>query len=196
MIDAVNQGSADALELLVQLSCDIDETKDMGCTSAITAAMPDHVELLPLLLSMEQIQIFRVLGQFWPRSMRGNGDSKSSSCSSNTSQTSIRPLTSMRMKTHSSRTSSLLSRIRMSSRICDRKGRKPWMSYGLKAKGARIQLAENAGYERAVTTRIVVATGLPTWVSFVCDENRRILSGEPLTYAADSSCPSASEHWT
>lgn len=50
VIDAVNQGSAPTVELLVNLGCDINETKDMGCTSAITSAIPDHIELLPGLL--------------------------------------------------------------------------------------------------------------------------------------------------
>lgn len=38
--------------------------------------------------------------------------------------------------------------------------------------------------EAEIAARIAVATGLPTWVSFVCDLNGRILSGESLIYAA------------
>ncbi|WP_186377532.1 homocysteine S-methyltransferase family protein [Planctopirus ephydatiae] len=43
--------------------------------------------------------------------------------------------------------------------------------------------------EAEVAARIAVATGLPTWVSFVCDVNGRILSGESLTYAAEILMP-------
>lgn len=43
--------------------------------------------------------------------------------------------------------------------------------------------------EAEIAARIAVATGLPTWVSFVCDENGRILSGESLTYATEILMP-------
>jgi S-methylmethionine-dependent homocysteine/selenocysteine methylase len=38
--------------------------------------------------------------------------------------------------------------------------------------------------EAEIAARLSMATGLPTWVSFVCDENGRILSGESLAHAA------------
>lgn len=39
--------------------------------------------------------------------------------------------------------------------------------------------------EAMIAAEIAIATGLPTWVSFVCDERGRILSGESLTQAAE-----------
>ncbi len=38
--------------------------------------------------------------------------------------------------------------------------------------------------EAVIAAKIAAATGLPTWVTFVCDEKGRILSGESLTHAA------------
>ena len=43
--------------------------------------------------------------------------------------------------------------------------------------------------EAEIAARIATATGLPTWVSFVCDGNGRILSGEALTHAAEILMP-------
>jgi S-methylmethionine-dependent homocysteine/selenocysteine methylase len=47
----------------------------------------------------------------------------------------------------------------------------------------------NSIREAVIAAKIAVATGLPTWVSFVCDEQGRILSGESLTLAADQLLP-------
>lgn len=43
--------------------------------------------------------------------------------------------------------------------------------------------------EAEIAAKIATASGLPTWVSFVCDENGRILSGESLTHAAEVLMP-------
>lgn len=47
----------------------------------------------------------------------------------------------------------------------------------------------NCVAEAEIAARIAVATGLPPWVSLVCDEKRRILSGESLAYATDQLLP-------
>lgn len=56
----------------------------------------------------------------------------------------------------------------------------------LVAGGVDLLLIEtmNCIREAEIAARVAVATGLPTWVSFVCDEKGRILSGESLTCAA------------
>ncbi|MDP1559991.1 MAG: homocysteine S-methyltransferase family protein [Pirellulaceae bacterium] len=43
--------------------------------------------------------------------------------------------------------------------------------------------------EAVVAAQIATTTGLPTWVTFVCDENGRILSGESLRQAAEILMP-------
>ncbi len=43
----------------------------------------------------------------------------------------------------------------------------------------------NSIREAVMAAKIATATGLPTWVTFVCDKNGRILSGESLTHAAE-----------
>lgn len=47
----------------------------------------------------------------------------------------------------------------------------------------------NSIREAVIAAKIATATGLHTWVTFVCDKNGRILSGESLTYAADILIP-------
>jgi S-methylmethionine-dependent homocysteine/selenocysteine methylase len=47
----------------------------------------------------------------------------------------------------------------------------------------------NSIREAAMACKIATATGLPTWVTFVCDMNGRILSGESLTHAAERLMP-------
>lgn len=47
----------------------------------------------------------------------------------------------------------------------------------------------NSIREAAIAARIATATGLPTWVTFVCGSNGLILSGESLTQAADIILP-------
>lgn len=47
----------------------------------------------------------------------------------------------------------------------------------------------NSICEAVIAAKIAAATGLPTWVSFVCDEKSRILSGESLTHAAELLMP-------
>ena len=47
----------------------------------------------------------------------------------------------------------------------------------------------NSIREAVIAAKIARATGLPTWVSFVCDEKGRILSGESLTQAAEALMP-------
>ncbi len=47
----------------------------------------------------------------------------------------------------------------------------------------------NSIREAAIAAKIATATGLPTWVTFVCDKNGRILSGESLTHAAELLLP-------
>ena len=47
----------------------------------------------------------------------------------------------------------------------------------------------NSIREAMIAAKIATATGLPTWVSFVCDESGRILSGESLTDAAEKLLP-------
>ena len=47
----------------------------------------------------------------------------------------------------------------------------------------------NSIREAVVAAKIATATGLPTWVTFVCDKNGRILSGESLTHAAELLMP-------
>jgi S-methylmethionine-dependent homocysteine/selenocysteine methylase len=47
----------------------------------------------------------------------------------------------------------------------------------------------NSIREAVIAAKIATATGLPTWVSFVCDKRGRILSGESLTQAAEALMP-------
>jgi S-methylmethionine-dependent homocysteine/selenocysteine methylase len=47
----------------------------------------------------------------------------------------------------------------------------------------------NSIREAMIAARIATSTGLRTWVSFVCDKNGRILSGESLTQAAEILMP-------
>ena len=47
----------------------------------------------------------------------------------------------------------------------------------------------NSIREAVVAAKIATATGLATWVTFVCDKNGRILSGESLTHAAELLMP-------
>ena len=47
----------------------------------------------------------------------------------------------------------------------------------------------NSILEAVIAAKIATATGLPTWVTFVCDEKGRILSGESLTHAAEILMP-------
>jgi S-methylmethionine-dependent homocysteine/selenocysteine methylase len=47
----------------------------------------------------------------------------------------------------------------------------------------------NSIREAVIAAKIAAATGLPTWVTFVCDEKGRILSGESLAHAAESLMP-------
>lgn len=47
----------------------------------------------------------------------------------------------------------------------------------------------NSIREAVIAAKIATATGLPTWVTFVCDSKGRILSGESLTHAADMLMP-------
>lgn len=57
--------------------------------------------------------------------------------------------------------------------------------------GADVLLIEtmNSIREAVIAAKIATATGLPTWVTFVCDEKGLILSGESLTHAADLLMP-------
>jgi S-methylmethionine-dependent homocysteine/selenocysteine methylase len=43
--------------------------------------------------------------------------------------------------------------------------------------------------EAVVTAKIAMATGLPKWVTFVCDKKGHIVSGESLTNAAEMLMP-------
>ncbi len=43
--------------------------------------------------------------------------------------------------------------------------------------------------EAMIAAKIATSTGMPTWVTFVCDEKGRILSGESLTHAAEILLP-------
>ncbi len=47
----------------------------------------------------------------------------------------------------------------------------------------------NSIREAVIATKIATATGIPTWVSFVCGKEGRILSGESLTHAAEMLMP-------
>lgn len=47
----------------------------------------------------------------------------------------------------------------------------------------------NSISEAMIAAKIATATSLPTWVTFVCDKNGRILSGESLTQAAELLMP-------
>ena len=47
----------------------------------------------------------------------------------------------------------------------------------------------NSIREAMIAAQIATSTGLPTWVTFVCDKNGRILSGESLTHAAELLLP-------
>lgn len=51
IIDAVGYGNREMVERLLAFGCDVNETSNRGCTSAITVAISRHPELLPLLLS-------------------------------------------------------------------------------------------------------------------------------------------------
>ncbi len=57
--------------------------------------------------------------------------------------------------------------------------------------GVNLLLIEtmNSIGEAVIAAKIATSTGLPTWVSFVCDENGFILSGESLKHAADLLMP-------
>ena len=61
----------------------------------------------------------------------------------------------------------------------------------LVAAGVDLLLIEtmNSIREAMIAARIAISTGLPTWVSFVCDEHGRILSGESLAHAAELLLP-------
>ncbi len=43
--------------------------------------------------------------------------------------------------------------------------------------------------EAVIAAKIAIATGLPTWVTFVCDKKGRVLSSETLTHAAELLMP-------
>ena len=47
----------------------------------------------------------------------------------------------------------------------------------------------NSIREAVIAAKIATDTGLPTWVTFVCNEKGRILSGESLTNAAEKLMP-------
>lgn len=47
----------------------------------------------------------------------------------------------------------------------------------------------NSISEAVTAAKIATATGMPTWVTFVCDKSGRILSGESLTNAAELLMP-------
>jgi S-methylmethionine-dependent homocysteine/selenocysteine methylase len=47
----------------------------------------------------------------------------------------------------------------------------------------------NSVREAVIAAKIATATGLPTWVTFVCDNKGLILSGESLTHAAELLMP-------
>ena len=47
----------------------------------------------------------------------------------------------------------------------------------------------NSIREALIAAKIATATGLPTWVAFVCDKKGHILSGESLTHAAEILMP-------
>jgi S-methylmethionine-dependent homocysteine/selenocysteine methylase len=47
----------------------------------------------------------------------------------------------------------------------------------------------NSIREAVIAAKIATDTGLPTWVTFVCNEEGRILSGESLTNAAEKLMP-------
>lgn len=47
----------------------------------------------------------------------------------------------------------------------------------------------NSIREAVIAAKVATATGLPTWVTFVCDPMGRILSGESLTVAAETLMP-------
>ncbi len=47
----------------------------------------------------------------------------------------------------------------------------------------------NSINEAVIAAKIATATGLPTWVTFVCDKKGSILSGESLTHAAEILMP-------
>ena len=47
----------------------------------------------------------------------------------------------------------------------------------------------NSVCEAVIAAKTATATGLPTWVTFVCDKKGRILSGESLTHAAEILMP-------
>lgn len=47
----------------------------------------------------------------------------------------------------------------------------------------------NSIREAVIAAKIATATGMPTWVTFVCDKDGRILSGESLTHAAELLMP-------
>ena len=47
----------------------------------------------------------------------------------------------------------------------------------------------NSIREAVIAAKIATTTGLPTWVTFVCDKKGHILSGESLTHAAEILMP-------
>jgi S-methylmethionine-dependent homocysteine/selenocysteine methylase len=47
----------------------------------------------------------------------------------------------------------------------------------------------NSIREAVIAAKIATATGLPTWVTFVCDQEGQVLSGESLTHAAEILMP-------
>lgn len=57
--------------------------------------------------------------------------------------------------------------------------------------GVNLLLIEtmNSIREAVIAAKFATATGLPTWVTFVCDKDGRILSGESLTHAAELLMP-------
>lgn len=57
--------------------------------------------------------------------------------------------------------------------------------------GVELLLIEtmNSIREAVIAAKVATATGLPTWVTFVCNEMGHILSGESLTLAAETLMP-------
>ncbi|MFN7844645.1 MAG: homocysteine S-methyltransferase family protein, partial [Pirellula sp.] len=47
----------------------------------------------------------------------------------------------------------------------------------------------NSIREAVIAAKIAAATGIPVWVTFVCDKDGCILSGESLTHAAELLMP-------
>jgi S-methylmethionine-dependent homocysteine/selenocysteine methylase len=61
-----------------------------------------------------------------------------------------------------------------------------WLATELRRAGADLVLIETMNSEREARIALAeaLAAGLPAWVSFVCDDGPRLLSGEPLARAA------------